>query len=109
MDNNISKELNKKNIGVMSTNHCKTVRSRAQSVTSWNGQFQLLQITKIKTLRDLHMMKPNQLGCSIKEMSVESKCHTAQVRGDLQEQAEGRLPSTKTLLLRLELPQHMPR
>ena len=93
-DTNISKELNKKNMGVMSTNPCKTVRSRAQSVTSWNGQFQLLQITRIKNQRDLHMMKTSQLGCSIMEMSVEE---------------EGRPPSTETLCRRLELPQHMPR
>jgi hypothetical protein len=109
MDTNISKELNKKNMGVMSTNPCKTVRSRAQSVTSWNEQFQQLQSTKIRTMRSLHVMKPNQLGCSIKGMSVESKRHAAQVRGDLQEPEEGKLPSTKTLLLRLKLPQHMPR
>jgi hypothetical protein len=105
MDTNISKEINKKNMGVMSTNLCKTVRSRAQLVTSWNGQFQLLQITRIKNQRDLRVMKTNQLGCSI----VESKCHTAQVRGDPQEQEEGRPPSTETLCRRLELPQHMPR
>ena len=109
MDTNISKEIYKRNRGVMSTNPCRTVRSRAQSVTSWNGQFQLLQITKIKNQRDLHMMETSQLGCSIVEMSVKSKCHTAQVRGDPQEQEEGRLPSTETLCRRLELPQHTPR
>jgi hypothetical protein len=106
---NISKVLTKENMGVMSINHCKTVRSRAQSVTSWNGPFQQQQTTKIKTMRDLHMMKLNQLGCNIEEMSVKSKCHRAQVRGDQQEQEEGRLPSTKTLLLILKLPLHMPR
>ena len=30
MDTNIGKELNKKNMGVMSTNPCRTVQSRAQ-------------------------------------------------------------------------------
>jgi hypothetical protein len=44
---NISKVLNKKNMGVMSINPCKTVRSKPQSVNSWNGQFQLQQTTKI--------------------------------------------------------------
>jgi hypothetical protein len=53
------------------------------------SDLQLLQITRTKNLRDLHLMKTNQLGCSIMKMFVRSTCHTAQVKGDPQEQEEG--------------------
>ena len=70
---NISKVLNKKNMGVMYLNHCKTVRSRAQPVTSWSGQFHHLQTTKIKTREEMLMMITNQLEINVKVMSGDFK------------------------------------